>query len=427
MPENRFQPPKGMRDIYPEEMVARQAIFSKIREIMKLYSFREVEPTKIEHFETLAAKSGKEIEKEIYTFEDKAGRKLGLRFDLTVGMARMVASSAYPLPARWFCIADMFRYEAPQKGRHRAFWQWDAEIFGSSNIFADAECIAIGCDVMSAFDIEFEVRISSRKLVEGIMRAAGIPENRILDAFRCVDKLQKIGRENVLIEMEKRGIDPEKGEKVLDALKISGTYKDVEESVKSLNSSDDLMISKALKELCVLDKALKSFGVDRYCTFDLSIVRGLDYYTGIVFEGYATNRKVLGSSLFGGGRYDGLVGLYGKDVPAVGLAGGVERLMEVLKAEGKLPQTTTAPDYFVAFVTPELMDVCASVASKLRKRGMAVEMELMDRSLSKQLKHASRIGAKKVIIVGPKELEEGKVKVRDMESGEEVLVEVNNL
>ncbi len=425
MASDKFQPPKGMKDIYPEEMAARQAIFSTIREIMKRYSFKEVEPTKIESFETLAAKSGEEIEKEIYAFEDKAGRKLGLRFDLTVGMARMVAGSAYPTPVRWFCIADMFRYEAPQKGRYRAFWQWDAEIFGSASVYADAECIALGCDVLKAFDVDFEVRVSSRKLVQAVMEAVGIERDKILDAFRCIDKLQKMKREELLDEFERRGIMREKAEDLLDALDLKGEFEDVVEAVKSRVQSKD--VNSACDELLQLRDALEALRVLENCVVDLSIVRGLDYYTGIVFEAYATNRKALGSAIFGGGRYDELVGIYGKDMPAVGLAGGVERLMEVLKAEGKLPEVSTSPDYFIAFVTPQLMDVCASIASKLRGKGYAVEMELMDRSLSKQLKHANRIGARYVVIVGPDEVKEGKVKVRDMESGEEKLVKVDEL
>ncbi len=425
MPEKKFQPPKGMRDIYPEEMALLQQAFSKIREIMRVYNFKEVEPTKVEMFETLAAKSGEEIEREIYAFEDKAGRRLGLRFDLTVGMARMVASSAYAKPIRWFCIADMFRYEAPQKGRYRAFWQWDAEIFGSKSIYADAECIALGCDILSAFGIDFEVRVSSRKLVEAIMREIGVPTNKLLDAFRCVDKLQKLSKDRLLEEFERRGIDKKMAASILDALNYRGDFKSVMEEVRNKFNSKE--VKNALDELVELEKALRSFGIDDKCVLDLSIVRGLDYYTGIVFEAYTTNKKALGSALFGGGRYDGLVGTYGQEMPAVGLAGGMERLMEVLKAENKLPEVKEEVDYFVAYINERFIDRAAEVLARLRKKGFVCEMDIMNRNLSAQLRYASKINAKKVVIVGEKEIKEGKVTVRDMKSGEEKMISVDAL
>ncbi len=425
MPEKRFQPPKGMRDLYPEEMELLRSIVSKINGIMRVYNFREVEPVKVEMFETLAAKSGEEIEKEIYAFEDKAGRKLGLRFDLTVGMARMAANASYPKPIRWYCISDMFRYEAPQKGRYRSFWQWDAEILGSKSVFADAECIALGCDILDAFKIAFEVRISSRKLVEWMMRELGVEEDKLGEAFRCIDKLQKLSKEKLMEEFEKRGIRRGVAEKIISSLKSRGNFEEVAREVRGRFMSKG--VEEALNELEELWRALNDFKVRSKCVIDLSIVRGLDYYTGVVFEAYAKNKKALRTSLFGGGRYDQLVGLYGRNMPAVGLAGGIERLMEVLRAENRILTTGDGVDYFIACVNERLAGRAAELAVRLRRKGLVCEMDLMGRNLSAQLRYASKIKAKKVIIIGERDLMKGRFTVRDMESGNERKVDVDAL
>ena len=170
----KFQTPRGMRDIGPVDFARLDYVCQKIKDILLNYGFQFVAPTALEGFETLAAKSGQEIEKELYVFKDKSGRKIGLRFDLTVGLARMVANSNYPRPTRLACISNMWRYDRPQFARYREFWQWDIEIFGCSGAEADAEIIAVICDILDAFGLDYEIRISNRKLVEGLLLGFGV-------------------------------------------------------------------------------------------------------------------------------------------------------------------------------------------------------------------------------------------------------------
>ncbi len=416
----KFDVPRGMKDIYPEEMQVRKWIFGKIRKIVDSHGFLEVEPTVIENFETLAAKSGEEIEKEIYVFEDKGGRKLGLRFDLTVGIARMVANKVYPKPLKWYSISNMFRYDAPQKGRYRCFWQWDVEIIGSKSFLSDLECLIISSKVMNSFDLDFLVKINSRKIVDTILNKFGI-KNKV-DFLRSLDKLQKIGKKGVLEEIKIKNIDVSKANEILEILDCK--YDEIKEIVKN--------DKECLEEIERIDRILDYFEYFKKeekmknieCEFDFSIVRGLDYYTGIVFEGFVPSSSLF-SAILGGGRYDNLLEIYsgGEKTPCVGFAGGIERLIVVLQELNKIPKDIEKPkiDYFVCFVSrdKECIDAGLKIAEKIRELGKSCFLDVSEKNLGNQMKFANKINARKVVIIGKKDIEKGKITIKDMESGEE--------
>ncbi len=400
----KFQPPRGMKDIYPEEMVLREFACGKIRGILKSYGFRFVEPSALENFETLAAKAGKEIENEIYCFSDKAGRKLGLRFDLTIGIARMVASTKMARPIKLACISNMWRYDRPQSGRYRSFWQWDAEIFGAKGVEADAEIISIACDIFESFKLDYTVRINSRKLVEGFLESFGVKEKSMPAALRSIDKITKLQRNEVVEELKGCGISRKQAGQILELCSRRGGP----EILEGINPENKLM-KEGLDELKNLFALLKSYGVSR-CALDFSIVRGIDYYTGIVYEVWLDSPTAAA----GGGRFDNLAGLYGEPMPATGIAGGLERLMLSIKEQ----RLDAVPKLLVAYADTGLFTKAVEIAQSLRKI-TSVDVDLMARSLRKQLDYANAKKIKYVIIIGQRELDAGCAKLRNMRSGEE--------
>ncbi len=422
----KFQPPKGMKDIMPEEMAKRKRMYEKIRNVLDSRGYRELEPSALEDFKTLSAKSGEDIKNEIYCFRDKGGRELGLRFDLTVGLARIAATSPITFPWKAYCISEMWRYDNPQFGRFRSFWQWDIEIFGSSQIAADAEIIAAGVEILKSLGLsDFEVRISDRMIVEGILEFLGVKKPQIEDAMRTIDKVFKLTRKQLIDEFKKSGIAPVQAAEILNAVSRKGEPKQVL-SKMTADFPNNEKINLRILELQKLFEALEALGVYDLCRLDLSVVRGLGYYTGIVFEAVDPKTPELGS-LFGGGRYDSLAGIYGRSMPACGVAGGIERTMAALQKRGISPEKQECTEYFVAAVNDSVRGEALKIAQKLRSEGKPAEFDIMGKNLRGQLEYANRIGAKKAVIVGPKELAEGKVRIRDLKSGEEKECRIEDL
>ncbi len=403
----RFTVPKGMKDIGPQEMAEREAIYSKIKEILALYGFRLVEPAQIENLETLTAKSGPAIEKEIYAFTDKAGRKIALRFDLTVGMARMVANSNDPKPLRLACVSNMWRYDNPQYARYRSFWQWDAEIYGAAGVEADAEIIALTNDIFRAFNIDFVARVNNRKLVEGFLLGLGVSKRDLFGVMRVLDKREKISENEFKAELKKFGVD---AKKVYDFSK-SGI-----DEMDGFAKND--LAKQGLKDLRELFALLDAYGISY--EFDPTIVRGIDYYTSMVYEAWAKGEKNLGA-VAGGGRYDDLLAIYGDTMPACGIAGGVERLMLSIKEK----PAPAGGMVFVAYVND--VKFAVDIVEKLRKLGVAAVYDVNKRDLRRQMEYANKIGAAASVIVGPKEAAEGKVKIREMASGKESELDISDL
>jgi len=390
----KFQPPKGTRDFLPEEMAKRRKVFEKIRKVFESYGYGEVCTPAFEDFDLLSKKSGPDIEKEIYVFTDKSGRKLGLRFDPTLPICRIVASdSSLTKPIKFYYITNMWRYDQPGKGRWREFWQAGVELIGSSKPEADAEILAITYDSLKAIGIKkIYFRINSRKIVESLIKEAGIPENKKLDVFRAIDKLEKIGEKEVEKEVEKYKISEKSIGKLLELIK-SGK---AEEETKEL---------KEIKSLA------EKMGVENI-KIDFSIVRGIDYYTGFVFETFVEDREDLGS-IAAGGRYDTMVGLYGgQDLPATGFGIGIDRLMEIIEDEKKY-----YPAYvYIAVVDDKSREKAIEIAQALRKNSIRADTDLMGRNLTKQLEYADSLSIPYVLIVGRKEIGTKKFKLKDMKN-----------
>ena len=386
----KFQPPKGTRDFLPKEMAKRREIFEKMRKVFESYGYAEVCTPAFEDFELLAKKSGKEIEKEIYVFTDKAGRKLGLRFDLTVPICRIVASdSSLQKPIKFYYITNTWRYDQPGKGRWREFWQAGIELIGSSKPEADAEILAIVSDSLKAIGIKkFYFRINSRNIVENLIKESGIPENKKSDVFRAIDKLEKIGEKGVRKELETYKIQKKSIDKLLQLIK-SGKAE--------------------IGELKEIKSLAEKMGVENI-KIDFSIVRGIDYYTGFVFETFIEGKEELGS-VAGGGRYDTLVGLYGgQDLPATGFGIGLDRLMEAIEDK----KIYCPVDVYVAAVSEDVKDEAIEIVQKFRKNSIRADMDLMGKNLTKQLKYANSLNIPYVVIVGKEEVKSKLFKLKDM-------------
>ena len=417
-----FALPRGMKDTEPVEMSRRLWLYEKIREVVLRYGFQMVEPTTIESLKTLEAKSGPAIRNEIYWFKDKAGRSLGLRFDLTVGLARMVASRYdLPEPIKFACIGGNWRYDEPQFARYRYFTQWDVEIFGSKSTAADAEVISVGADILANVGLKDSIiRISNRKLIEGYLRQVGIRSQTELEqTLRIIDKFRKESRQQLEREFKAIKIDDRAFAEILSFISISGTPSDILEKLSSFNLREE-NAKDGLKELAILTEALEAFGCLSVCVYDLSIVRGIDYYDGIVFEAFDKGGEDVGS-IFGGGRYDKLCRIYGgRDLPATGVAGGIERLMISLERGELFPRNPQVAKVFIATVQEDLMYEAIKLAQKLRNDGVSCEVDMKGRSVGKQLEYANVVKIPYVIVLGQRELGAGRVKIREMSTGREL-------
>ena len=408
----KFGLPRGFRDIPPEDYVIMEKIRGAFLETCRLFGFNLMEPSPLEMLETLEAKSGPSIREEIFAFRDKSGREVGLRFDLTVGLTRWVVSNrSLQLPAKIGSFAGLWRYDEPQYGRYRWFYQWDAEIFGPTTVDADAEVIDFTYTLFTKLGLsDVSVHIGDRRVVsEYIGKILGVEDDSTLaEMLRALDKIKKKSKEEILEEYASR-IDLSKLAKLLEFGEISGGVEDVLSRVEEYK----LASASALVELVDMLKQREVKNI----VIDLSIVRGLDYYNGIVFEAYTQSDPALGA-LAGGGRYDILPAIFGRpDIGATGVAGGVDRTILALKKRGV--KKVCERSVYVAYVNKEVSSAAQKIAAALRREGLAAEVDLGNRSLKKQLEVAAKRNTPYVIIVGPKELAANKVVLRDMREGRE--------
>jgi histidyl-tRNA synthetase len=419
---------KGFRDYLPEQMILRQRIISIFRDVFERHGFEPLDTPALEYLDVLTGKAG-ENEKLMYRFEDAGGREVGLRYDLTVPLARVVAmhQNDLVLPFKRYHIAPVWRAENPQRGRFREFWQCDADIAGSASPLADAEVIAIMAEALEAVGIpEFTIRISHRRLLESLGRAAGVSDAQAVALYRAIDKLDKIGREGVARELAEMGLAPEHAERLLDLVTKQGDPLAVLDDLRGeLGGIEGA--AEAMAELDQLFRALPDFGVGphRYA-LDLALARGLDYYTGAVFEATVTEPKV--GSVGGAGRYDGLVGAFlGRAIPATGMSLGLERIIEVVREHGLLPLPASVAEVAVVLF-PETVGAGARLASSLRDSGLRVDLSLQpNRSVGDQLKLAGRKGIPFAVILGPDEFARGAVTLKELRGGEQQVVSIDDL
>jgi len=406
MTKLKFQPVKGTRDFYPEQMAFRNWLFGKMREVSKRFGYQEYEGPILEPLELYAAKSGEElVKKQTFVLTDRGGRKLALRPEMTPTLARMVAQkqAELPKPIRWFSIGPRFRYEQPQKGRLREFYQWDIDILGSQAPEADAEIIAIAAEFFKSLGLspkEVKIKVNDRKLIEQKLSFIEIPKTKIQEVFRAIDKKEK------MTDGEWKDWLPEIGLNKLQIKDLEGILKDKD-------------FSRESEELTRIFSTLSDLGVSEYVEFDPNIVRGLDYYTGVVFE--AQDKEGKFRAILGGGRYDNLVEIVGgPKLGGVGFAAGDAVVEEVLKEYKKIPLLSPTPTKVLvtlfdeAFFRDSLL-----IAEKLRDGGIATESYLEVVKLDKQLKYANQKGIPYVVILGPDEIKKNEVTLKNMETGDQ--------
>ena len=398
--------PRGMKDFDTDEMIKIDFVRQKFLETAEVFGFNLMEPSPIELLSVLEAKSGSSIRDEIYQFKDKGDREVALRFDFTVGLTRYVASQKnLKLPVKLSSFGGVWRYDEPQKGRYRFFHQWNIETFGNLNVEHDAELIEFTSRFFNNLKLQnISIDINHRKLVESYINRVFESNDVTLlhDIFRAVDKVQKKSKDEILQEYKKKGHSSEKLEKILEFSNIKGTPSEIEKSFDT--SSLD-----GWNELSDLYRSLKNRGIENI-RINFGIVRGLDYYSGIVFEAFDTTSDL--GALVGGGRYDSLPKIFGRDdLGATGVAGGVERIILRLDEQG-IPCITTNDTISVLYVNDELKSDAINCVSKLRKLGISVNIDLTAKSLKKQMEISS--GSKFSIIFAPKEFAEKNVVLRNM-------------
>ena len=388
-----------------DEMIKIEYVRQIFLETSKAFGFDLIEPSPIELLSVLEAKSGPSIRDEIYQFKDKGDREVALRFDFTVGLTRYATSQKnLKLPAKFSSFGGVWRYDEPQKGRYRFFHQWNIETFGNLNTEHDAETIEFTSRFFDNLKLQnISIDINHRKLVESyINQIFESNETTLHDIFRAVDKTQKKSKDEILQEYKQKGYSPEKLEKILEFSNLKGTPSEIEQSFDT--SSLD-----GWNELCNLYDSLKNRGIDNI-RINFGIVRGLDYYSGIVFEAFDTTSDL--GALVGGGRYDNLPNAFGRnDLGATGVAGGVERIILRLDEQGIscIPSNDTTS---VLYVNDELKSDAINCASKLRKLGITVNIDLTTKSLKKQMEISS--SSKFSIIFAPEEFARGHVVLRNM-------------
>ena len=398
--------PRGMKDFDRDEMIKIEYVRQIFLETAKTFGFDLIEPSPIELLSVLEAKSGPSIRDEIYQFKDKGDREVALRFDFTVGLTRYAASQkTLKLPAKFSSFGGVWRYDEPQKGRYRFFHQWNIETFGNLNSEHDAEVIEFTSRFFENLNLQnIVIDINHRKIVEIYINQIfdSTEPTLIGDIFRAVDKIQKKSKNEILEEYKKKGYSPEKLEKILEFSNLKGSPSEIEQNfnTSSLEGWD---------ELCALYYSLKGRGVDNI-RINFGIVRGLDYYSGIVFEAYDSTSDL--GALVGGGRYDNLPSTFGRnDLGATGVAGGIERIILRLDAQG-ISYTSSSDTVSVLYVNEELKSHAINCASELRKLGILTNIDLTGKPLKKQMENSS--GSKFSIIFAPKEFSEKHVVLRNM-------------
>jgi len=418
--KEQLQKPTGTVDFFPEEMAIRKDIFRKFMKTAESYNFKQIETPAFENLSLLTKKEGEEIKQQIFTLEKKGDEEFGLRFDVTVPTARMFIEKqkSLPKPVKWFYLTRMWRYERPQKGRLREFYQYGTELFGSSKPEADAEVISLLIDSFLSVGLspkDFFVKINNRKLLEGLLKEF-IEEGNVFEITGIIDKKSKITEEEFDNELKKIKVDEEKINKIKNIINISDL-----KQLKKLKLND--LAKEGLEELSNILKLLKT--KKEFLKIDLSTARGLAYYTGTVFEAYDKDEKYR--ALAGGGRYDKMIEMFkGEPTPATGFGLGYATLTLLLKERNLLPKIGLGPDYFIAIVNDDVKENAIGIANKLRKK-CKVEIDLMQRNLGNQFKYANTINTKKVIAIGPDEIKQGKVKVKDMKTGKEESVDIDKI
>ncbi|MEM0158940.1 MAG: histidine--tRNA ligase [Thermoplasmataceae archaeon] len=416
---------RGFRDVYPEEMEIRDQVFDKIKAVVRSFGFKQIDIPSLEPLDLYRIKSGDELLGQTFNFSDRSGREVTLLPEATPSVVRMLTSRKdIPKPVRWFCLPKIWRYEEPQSGRLREHIQLNADIFGSSSEAADAEVIGLACTILDTLGLSghYEIRLNDRVLMDGILSHLGVPDTR--RAFAAIDRFHKVSSDEFIIMLKNAGMDDEAAHRVL---KLSGVRSSPSEASEIL---DDLSLqSDAVKERLERIKqiaALVSKYSDARVVLDLSIVRGLSYYTGLVFEAFDVKGELR--AILGGGRYDSLASVIGEQqIPAVGFGMGDVVLELLMRRAGSWRVQENVDSYYICTVNNKLLGKSLQIARSLRSNGYRVTVDLADRNISNQLRMAASSGSRYSIILGEKEIETGFVSVRDMNTGEQRAIPLDQM
>jgi len=420
-----FRTVRGMRDFLPQDAERMRHVEQVSRELAQLYGYEEVITPVVESYGLLGAKSGEEIRERMYTFKDLGGRKIALRPEFTASVARLVATKMRnePKPMRLFCVGSLYRYDEPQYGRFREFWQANYELIGSSKPEADAEALILTKDLMERLDLrKYWFKIGHVGILRGILSQEGVTEEQQNRIMQLLDKklweealtvIRRLGAsQNCLTTLKK--VFETKGKDASQILKR--TEENVQDYEKAVAAVENL------RE--ILELTAES-GVKLEVTIEAGFARGLEYYTGMIFETYVPRIEI---ALSGGGRYDKLIELFGGEpTPALGVAQGIDRIVLAMKKQKIPPKITVEKRVVVIPVNKESMAKAIELSSMLRGAGLSVEIEVMGRTVSKALSDADRRGVVHAVIVGPEELKEEKVVLRNMKKREQRVVEIKNL
>ena len=413
---------RGTRDFYPEDMRLRNWLFDNFTNASLLHGFEEYDAPVLEYEELYTRKQGEEITQQLYSFQDKGNRKVALRPEMTPSLARMVMARAggLPMPIKWFSIPQCWRYERTQRGRGREHYQWNVDIWGTTEISADAELISVLVTFFEGIGLtakDIVIRVSSRKVLEEVLGSLGLEGDIFAQTCIIVDKMDKLSSDVIEDQLSDLGHDS----KVVTTIQAVLGIKDMNSLQKALKDE-----SVAVSELNLLFDAIDSYGISEWVEFDASIVRGLAYYTGAVFE--AHDRTGEFRAICGGGRYDKLLStLGGKDLPATGFGFGDMVIMELLAEKGLIPELVSDIDDIVIPLNSDLRNAAVMVAASLRNSGRTVDLVLEDKKMKWAFKHAERIGAARLVLLAPDEWSRKMVKIKDLGTGEESEISLNDI
>lgn len=407
MQKTKINPPKGFRDFLPQKMIIRDKVMSVFKEIFEKYGFDQIQTPAIEYEELLLGKYGEEAEKLIYRFSDRGKRKLGLRYDLTVPLARVISNyqESLSFPFKRYQIQPVWRAEKPQRGRYREIFQCDIDIVGSSSPLADAEIISIIYEALNAIKInDFQIKINSRKVLFAVMEKVGIKKEKWLEVIRIIDKLDKKPKDKIIRELYQKGMKKEEIESLFTFLKKSKPDSFLEEVI-------GLASKMGVKNLL----------------FDPALSRGLDYYTGPIFETIVKKPKI--GSVTGGGRYDNLLkNLTGKDYPATGSSIGLDRICDVIEEKKLLSDKKTKTKVLVTVFSKDFLNNSLEILKILRKNNINSEVYLdPNTKLEKQIKYADKKGVQYVIFIGPEEVKNKIVTIKDLTKKEQRTFSFENI
>lgn len=417
---------KGFRDFLPEIMIPRETLIETATKVYRSYGFAPIDTPALEYLEILQGKGSEETDKQLYKFEDHGGRRVGLRFDLTVPLARFTAQHFDELgtPFKRYHLAKVWRGENTQAGRYREFTQCDFDTIGTRSLVSDIEGALVINDLMERIDLKnrqtftrFKIRINNRMVLSGLLEKLDLSD-KTTPILRALDKIAKIGRENVLNEMiETASATREQAESVLRLAELHGTNEEILSGLEKLLAGS-ARGEEGVAKLAELNRAVRAAGVpEGRIVLDVSIARGLDYYTGTIYETFLDDMPEIGS-VYSGGRYDNLAGLYTKqELPGVGASLGLDRLMAAMETLGMIEKISTPIRVFLPYFVENRLSEYLHLAGRLRQNGIGVEFYPEAKKLGQQLKYADRRGFHFAVILGEDEFEKEIVQLKNLRTG----------